>query len=105
MRALQLPPERFPLIQSTKSMTGHALGAAGALEAVAAVDQIARGYVHPSVNCEDVHPRIASLAHCIPHRLLEREVNAVIKASFGFGDVNGCLLLTRWDGDTHTVER
>jgi 3-oxoacyl-(acyl-carrier-protein) synthase len=105
MRALQLPPARFPLIQSTKSMTGHALGAAGALEAVAAVDQIARGYVHPSINCEDVHPRIASLAHCIPHEVIERDINAVIKASFGFGDVNGCLLLTRWDGDTQTVER
>ena len=58
LEALELAPERLPLIQSTKSMIGHTLGAAGALEVVAAVDQLSRGYVHPSINCEAVHPEI-----------------------------------------------
>jgi 3-oxoacyl-(acyl-carrier-protein) synthase len=85
----------LPLIQSTKSMVGHALGAAGALEAVAVVDQIANGYVHPSINCEDVHPAIRPAAASIPHTLLERELDCVVKASFGFGDVNGALVFKR----------
>lgn len=99
MEALRLPPERFPLIQSTKSMIGHGLGAAGAMEAVAVVDQLSNGYVHPSINCEDVHPGIEPIAGSIPHEALERELYAVIKASFGFGDVNGCLLFKRYEGN------
>ena len=98
LRALELPAERLPLIQSTKSMIGHTLGAAGALEAVAAVDQLSRGYVHPSINCEQIHPEIRSIAASVPHALVERPLEHVVKASFGFGDVNGCLLFRRWGG-------
>jgi 3-oxoacyl-(acyl-carrier-protein) synthase len=98
MKALELSPEKFPLIQSTKSMIGHCLGAAGALEAVAVVDELANGYVHPSINCEEVHPEIRKVAKSIPHELQEKSLEYVIKASFGFGDVNGCLLFKRWDG-------
>ena len=50
-------PATFPLITATKSMIGHALGAAGAIECVATVLMLQRGFVHPSLNCEDVHPR------------------------------------------------
>lgn len=96
--ALGLPPERFPLIQSTKSMIGHTLGAAGALESAAVVDQLANGYVHPSINSEPVHPLIAPIERSIPRQALEKPLEYVIKASFGFGDVNGCLLFKRWDG-------
>lgn len=98
LKALDLSPERFPLIQSTKSMIGHTLGAAGALEAVAAVDQLSQDYVHPSINCEMVHPEIQKVAASIPHTLIEKRLTHVIKASFGFGDVNGCLLFKRWNG-------
>ncbi|MBI5208529.1 MAG: beta-ketoacyl-[acyl-carrier-protein] synthase family protein [Elusimicrobia bacterium] len=98
MKALELPPERFPLIQSTKSMIGHALGAAGAIEAVAAIDQLDLGYVHPSINCEETHPGIQAVASSIPRACVERPLELVIKASFGFGDVNGCLLFKHWDG-------
>ncbi len=98
IKALGLPLDKFPLIQSTKSMIGHSLGAAGALESAAVVDQLANGYVHPSINCENVHPEIQKIAASIPQRLVERPLEYVIKASFGFGDVNGCLLFKRWDG-------
>jgi 3-oxoacyl-(acyl-carrier-protein) synthase len=97
LKALGLPPEKFPLIQSTKSMIGHSLGAAGALESVAVVDQLSQGYVHPSINCETVHPEIAKIAASIPRQMIEKRLDYVIKASFGFGDVNGCLLFKRWD--------
>jgi 3-oxoacyl-(acyl-carrier-protein) synthase len=97
-KALKLDPSDFPLIQSTKSMIGHGLGSAGAIESVAVVDQIAGGYVHPSTNCEDVHPKIEIISKSIPHEFQKRELNYVIKSSFGFGDVNGCLLFKKWDG-------
>lgn len=97
IKALELPLDRFPLIQSTKSMIGHTLGAAGALEAVAAIDQLSQGYVHPSINSETVHPEIQKVAASIPHVMIEKRLEHVIKASFGFGDVNGCLLFKRWD--------
>ncbi|HAZ07167.1 MAG TPA: beta-ketoacyl-ACP synthase [Elusimicrobia bacterium] len=97
IKALELPVETFPLIQSTKSMIGHTLGAAGALESVAVVDQIVNGYVHPSINSEEVHSQI-SVGASIPHEMRKKELEYVIKASFGFGDVNGCLLFKHWDG-------
>lgn len=95
-RALGVPVDKFPHIQSTKSMIGHALGAAGAIESVAVVDQLVHGYVHPSINCENVHPQIKHLEKSIPHKMIEKRLEYVIKASFGFGDVNGCLLFKRW---------
>lgn len=95
LKALELDPKNFPLIQGTKSMIGHSLGAAGALESAAVVDQMVHGYVHPSINCEQVHPQIP-VGDSIPHEMLKKELEYVIKASFGFGDVNGCLLFKRW---------
>jgi len=95
--ALGLPPERFPWIQSTKSMVGHALAAAGALETVAVVDQLAQGYVHPSINADPIHPEIAELSGRIPRACVRQELRYAIKASFGFGDVNACLLFKRWE--------
>jgi 3-oxoacyl-(acyl-carrier-protein) synthase len=98
-RALDLPPERMPLLQSTKSLIGHALGAAGAIECVASVLEIYRGFVHASVNCEDVHPELASFASRIVHRTIDMpELEIVAKASFGFGDVNGCVVLRKFSG-------
>jgi 3-oxoacyl-(acyl-carrier-protein) synthase len=92
-RALERPPERFPWITSTKSMIGHALGAAGAVESVASVLMLAGGFVHPSMNCEDLHPEIAPYARSVPHELHESpDLDTVIKAGFGFGDVNACVV-------------
>jgi 3-oxoacyl-(acyl-carrier-protein) synthase len=95
-RALELPPARMPLIHATKSLIGHALGAAGGIEAVASVLELERGFVHGSLNCEDVHPEIAAYADRIPHKTVEKpDLRIVAKASFGFGDVNGCLIFAR----------
>ena len=96
--ALERPPASFPLITSTKSMIGHALGAAGAIESVATVLMLQRGFVHPSINCEDVHPEIAAYAASIPHAAREMpELRVAIKAGFGFGDVNACVVFRKWD--------
>jgi len=92
-RALELPPERMPLVHSTKSLIGHALGAAGGIECVAAVLELHHGFVHGSVNCEDLHPELEAYANSIPHETVDRpDLNVIAKASFGFGDVNGCVV-------------
>jgi 3-oxoacyl-(acyl-carrier-protein) synthase len=96
-RALGRRPEEFPWINSTKSLVGHGLGAAGGIEAVASVLQVSRGFVHGSINCEDVHPDIAPFAARIPHETVEVSPRVLAKASFGFGDVNGCLIFGRWE--------
>jgi len=97
--ALEAKPGRLPPITSTKSMIGHALGAAGAIEAVACVLMLQGGFVHPSINCEDVHPEIEPHAASIPHELLEAPgLEVVVKAGFGFGDVNICLVFRKWNG-------
>jgi 3-oxoacyl-(acyl-carrier-protein) synthase len=96
-RALGRGPERFPVITSTKSLIGHALGAAGAIESVAAVLMLEGGFVHASKNCEDVHPEIAPFAASIPHETRELPgLSVMMKAGFGFGDVNAALALGRF---------
>ena len=96
--ALGRPPEDFPYIQATKSLIGHCLGAAGAIESVAVVLQIYKGFLHPSVNCEDVHPEIEAFAHKIPQKCLEiPRMKIIAKAGFGFGDVNSCILFKKWE--------
>ena len=96
-RALGRAPEAFPWINSTKSLIGHGLGAAGGIESVASVLQVSRGFVHGSINCEDLHPDLAPFADRIPHATVDVSPRVVAKASFGFGDVNGCLLFGRWE--------
>jgi 3-oxoacyl-(acyl-carrier-protein) synthase len=95
--ALDRGPNRFPVITSTKSLIGHGLGAAGAIESVAAVLMLAGGFVHASRNCEDVHPEIAPFGKSIPHETLPfPELSVMMKAGFGFGDVNAALVLRKW---------
>ena len=95
--ALGTTPDTFPLINSTKSMIGHGLGAAGALESVACILMLRGGFVHASINCEDVHPEIEPFAGSIPHETREMpELRTIIKAGFGFGDVNVCVIFRRW---------
>jgi 3-oxoacyl-(acyl-carrier-protein) synthase len=90
-KALELAPDKMPWIHSTKSMIGHALGAAGGIECVASVLELYHGFVHGSLNCEDLHPDIAAYADRIPHQTVSLpDLRVIAKASFGFGDVSGC---------------
>jgi 3-oxoacyl-(acyl-carrier-protein) synthase len=95
-KALGRGPEEFPYINSTKSLIGHGLGAAGGLECVAAVLQLHKGFLHPSINCEDLHPEIMPYEKSVVREATDMEVNILAKSSFGFGDVNGCLIFRRW---------
>ena len=95
--ALGAAPDAFPVINSTKSMIGHGLGAAGALESVACILMLRGGFAHPSLNCDDVHPMIEAYAGSIPHEARDMpELRTIIKSGFGFGDVNACVIFRRW---------
>lgn len=99
--ALNRGPDDFPWITATKSMIGHCLGAAGAIESVASVLMLRHGFVHPSLNSEDLHSDLTSYRGSIPDKCVEvDDIEYVIKAGFGFGDVNGCALFRRWPQST-----
>ncbi|MBN8642709.1 MAG: beta-ketoacyl-[acyl-carrier-protein] synthase family protein [Flavobacteriales bacterium] len=97
--ALNRSGDDFPYINSLKSMVGHCLSAAGSIESVASVLQIHHGFIFPNTNCEDLNPEIAALVSesRIPKKLIEKEITVVAKASFGFGDVNGCVLFKKYN--------
>ena len=84
----------FPLINSFKGAVGHCLAAAGSIECVAAILQFKEQVVFKNINCEDVHPEITELIadSCIPRKTLEHAPSIIAKASFGFGDVNACVI-------------
>jgi 3-oxoacyl-(acyl-carrier-protein) synthase len=95
-QALELEPACFPYINSTKSLIGHALGAAGSIEIVGCILQLLNGFIHASVNCEDLHPKLAAFENRIVRETIMSPIHTIAKASFGFGDVNSCLILRKW---------
>lgn len=96
--ALQRKGSNFPYINSLKSMVGHCLAAAGSIESVATILQLQEGYIFPNINCEDVHPEILELIDedKIPKKMMQKQCKIIAKASFGFGDVNGCVIFKRY---------
>jgi 3-oxoacyl-[acyl-carrier-protein] synthase-1 len=96
-KALDRKGKEFPYINSLKSMTGHCLAAGGSIEAISAVLQLHEGFIFPNVNCEDVHPRISALIHrnSLPKKAIKVKLKTVAKASFGFGDVNACVIFRK----------
>ncbi|HUZ12691.1 MAG TPA: beta-ketoacyl-ACP synthase I [Caulobacteraceae bacterium] len=82
-----------PLISSTKSLTGHSLGAAGAQEAIYCLLMMQNGFVAESANIETLDPAFEDLP--IVRRRLDRAVETVMSNSFGFGGANGCLVMAR----------
>jgi 3-oxoacyl-(acyl-carrier-protein) synthase len=79
-------------------MVGHCLTGAGSVESVASVLQLDQGFIFPNINCEDLHPEITAIidASRIPQKLIEKELTIIAKASFGFGDVNGCVIFKKY---------
>lgn len=83
-------------VSSTKSMTGHLLGAAGGVEAVASVMSILENKVPPTINYEDPDPE-CDLDY-VPNTARDVKVDAVLSNSFGFGGTNACLIFKRFAG-------
>ncbi|MDB5047866.1 MAG: beta-ketoacyl-[acyl-carrier-protein] synthase [Fibrobacteres bacterium] len=82
------------LVHSTKSMIGHALGAAGAVEAVALMMALVRGVVHPTINQQEPDPECD--LNYVPNEAVEKRVNAALSNSFGFGGHNATLIFKRF---------
>ena len=82
-------------INSTKSMTGHLLGAAGAVEAIATILTIKNGVVPPTINHFNDDPQIPSLDFTF-NKAQQREVNFAISNAFGFGGHNVCLAFRKY---------
>ena len=82
-------------ISSTKSMIGHALGAAGAIEAIASVATILNDQIHPTINYE--HPDPECDLDYVPNTARAQRVDTVLSNSFGFGGQNAVLVLRRFD--------
>lgn len=84
-------------INSTKSMTGHLLGAAGAIEAIASTLSIVNGIVPPTINHSVVDERIDSRLNLTLNQAQKRDVTIAMSNTFGFGGHNACVVLKKYN--------
>lgn len=93
-QALQRSGTAFPYINSFKGMLGHCLAASGSIECVATLLQFRERQIFGNINCEDLHPEISTLVDSskIPETPVDFFPKIIAKASFGFGDVNACII-------------
>lgn len=82
-------------ISSTKSMTGHLLGAAGAIEALAAVMAVYKDIIPPTINLQNVDPEIDSKLNLTPNKAQKRIVRAALSNTFGFGGHNASIIVKK----------
>ena len=89
----------FPYINSFKGLFGHCLAAAGSIESVGTILQLHHDQIFGNVNCEDVHPAIAKKIFSvkIPTKTMAYSPKFLAKASFGFGDVNACVIFGKFN--------
>ncbi|SHF74703.1 3-oxoacyl-[acyl-carrier-protein] synthase II [Caldanaerobius fijiensis DSM 17918] len=81
-------------VSSTKSMTGHLLGAAGAIEAIACLLAIDQGFIHPTINLKTPDPDCD--LNYVPNTGIERDVKYALSNSFGFGGQNACIIFKKY---------
>jgi 3-oxoacyl-[acyl-carrier-protein] synthase-1 len=82
-----------PMISSTKSLTGHSLGAAGAQEAIYCLLMMNNGFVAESAHIDTLDPAFEDLP--ILQKRVDKQVETAMSNSFGFGGTNGCLVMSR----------
>ena len=85
-------------ISSTKSMTGHLLGAAGAVESIAVIMAINHSIIPPTINLETVDPEIDPKLNLTPNKAQKREVNVGLSNTFGFGGHNSSVIFRKYNG-------
>jgi 3-oxoacyl-[acyl-carrier-protein] synthase II len=84
-------------ISSTKSMTGHLLGAAGAVEAIACIIAITQGFIPPTINHTTPDPEIDPKLNLTLNKVQYREVRAAMSNTFGFGGHNACVVFKKFN--------
>ena len=82
-------------ISSTKSMTGHLLGAAGAAEALACIFAITHGVIPPTINCDNLDPEIDPNLNLTLNKAQKREVRCALSNTFGFGGHNSTVIFRK----------
>jgi len=82
-------------ISSTKSMTGHLLGAAGAIEAIASIMAVYKGVIPPTINLKQLDPEIDSRLNLTPNVAQKRTVRAALSNTFGFGGHNASIIVKK----------
>ncbi|PIC02104.1 beta-ketoacyl-ACP synthase I [Caulobacter sp. X] len=87
--------DKAPMISSTKSLTGHSLGAAGAQEAIYSILMLDNGFAAESAHIEELDPEFADLP--ILRQRVDKPLETVMSNSFGFGGTNGTLIFSRVD--------
>jgi 3-oxoacyl-[acyl-carrier-protein] synthase-1 len=85
---------RIPPVNSTKSLTGHSLGATGAQEAIYSILQMNNGFIAESANIEEIDPEVAD-APIVRSRVDNAKLERVLSNSFGFGGTNATLVFQR----------
>ena len=88
--------KKLPYVNSTKSLTGHSLGAAGVHEAIYSILQMQHGFIAESANIEEIDPEVAD-APIVRDRIDNAKLAAVMSNSFGFGGTNATLVFERFD--------
>jgi 3-oxoacyl-[acyl-carrier-protein] synthase II len=83
-------------VSSTKSMMGHLLGAAGAVETAVCAKAIETGVIPPTINLEDPDPEC--VLDYVPNQARERRIRRAISNSFGFGGTNASIILSAFEG-------
>jgi len=83
-------------ISSTKSMTGHLLGAAGAVETLAALCAVVNDIVPPTINLQEVDPNIDTKINLTLHKAQKRVVRAALSNTFGFGGHNASVIIKKY---------
>ncbi len=96
--ALNLSGKNFPYVNSYKGLMGHCLAAAGSIECVGTLLQFREDEIFGNTNCEDAHPEITRIMDesRIPRKTISFSSKIIAKASFGFGDVNACVIFKRY---------
>lgn len=89
--------DKAPLISSTKSLSGHSLGAAGVQEAIYTLLMMEGNFIAGSANIEEIDPAVADLPIVTESR--DFTINTAMSNSFGFGGTNATLILKRWTGE------
>lgn len=89
--------DKAPAISSTKSLSGHSLGAAGVHEAIYCMLMMEGNFIAGSANIDELDPEVADMP--ILRETRENvQINTVMSNSFGFGGTNATLVLKRWEG-------
>jgi 3-oxoacyl-(acyl-carrier-protein) synthase len=96
--ALKRDKSVFPLLLSLKSLIGHTIAAAGAIETVASLVGLEKQFVFGNVNVDIIHPDVLKWIgrDQVPRESLSFPHQIVVKANFGFGDVNACIVIKKY---------